>query len=72
LWEALWSLAGRWAAGRPAGSPRPDELHDAHFDDQAARIGLRLTEPARDRLRPRWLRLRRRASEGHAGASPEE
>lgn len=54
----LWTGAVRMRA-RLRPQPTESQIRRHEYSDQATRIGLRLTEAARDRLRPRWLRLRR-------------
>ncbi len=54
----VW-LLGTWLADR--GRPRitPDDLSRYEYRQQTRGMGLRMTEWLRDRLRPRWLRVRR-------------
>jgi hypothetical protein len=55
---AAWA-ALTWLAGRRR--PRVHERHvrEQHWNSQTRGRGLRMSEPLRDRLRPRWLQLRR-------------
>lgn len=54
----LWSL-GTWRAARRRLGVRSQDVQRQLYRTQTRGMGLRFTERLRDRLRPRWLRLRR-------------
>lgn len=51
-------LAG-WLRSRSRPRASPAQVRRHLFCENTARMGLRMTELLRDRMRPRWLRLRR-------------
>ena len=66
----IWAL-GAWWAGRRKPRARPEHVSRQVYRVQTRGLGLRFTEFLRDRLRPRWLRLRRTAeSEEMVGRDP--
>ena len=52
-----------WMARRRRWRPSWRELEQRRFRTQTRGMSLRMTEFARDRLRPAWLRLRRDAGQ---------
>jgi len=53
----LWAL-GTWLARRRRPQLDEQDVRRHIYRDQTRSMGVRLTERLRDRLRPRWLRLR--------------
>lgn len=66
LW--LWS-AGTWLASRRRVRIRREDEQRFVYRHQTRLMGVRLTEWLRDRLRPRWLRLRKFPLESSDGAT---
>jgi hypothetical protein len=60
LARALWSAAS-WCAGRRRATWARADFERHWFRSQTRGMGLGLSEWARNRLRIRWLRLRRSA-----------
>ena len=63
LFGRLW-LVGTWLAARRRAKVRPEDVQHHLYRQQTRGLGLRWTEWLRDRLRPRWLRVRRDEDEG--------
>jgi len=54
----IWNLGGLLGSRRrPVATP--EDVRRFEYRTQTRGMGLRLTEWLRDRLRPRWLRIRR-------------
>ncbi len=60
LWGRIWLLSS-WVAARRRLRVRPEDVQRQVHRHQTRGMGLRMSEWLRDRLRPGWLRLRRRA-----------
>jgi hypothetical protein len=54
----FWSLSA-WLGSRRRPVVREQDVQKHVYRDQTRSIGVRMTEWLRDRLRPRWLRVRR-------------
>jgi len=61
----LWSMV-TWLKARRPPNVRPEDVRRHLYRWQTRGMGLRMSEWLRDRLRPRWLRLRR--GNGQEGA----
>ncbi|MEP0845992.1 MAG: hypothetical protein HRF50_04115 [Phycisphaerae bacterium] len=69
-WSWLWR-ACTWLASRRRAVASESQVRRHVFRDQAARMGLGMTELLRDRYRPRWLR-RVTPVEGPDAAGPDD
>jgi len=58
----VWTL-GTWLAARRRPRIGPEDVQRHLYRQQTRGMGLRMSEWLRDRLRPRWLRVRRGAED---------
>lgn len=69
LLTRLWNL-GTFLAGRRRARPRPEDIRRLDWPTDTRRIGVRVNELLRDRMRPRWLRLVRPSHRDHVTDEP--
>ena len=57
---AFWAI--RWSPERAAEKDLARRMKQMDFETDTRRLGVRMNERLRDRLRRKWLRLSKRAS----------